>query len=121
MWTLTKRFTFEAAHRLAYHDGKCARLHGHSWVGYIECCGVELFERGSKTGMLIDYGDMSAALEPIVDGQLDHHYLNETLNLESPTSEVIAQWLYNALKTKLPLLSAVTIEETCTSRCEYRP
>ncbi len=28
---LKKTFPFEAAHQLKYHDGKCARLHGHSF------------------------------------------------------------------------------------------
>jgi 6-pyruvoyltetrahydropterin/6-carboxytetrahydropterin synthase len=34
-WLIYKEVRFEAAHRLPYHDGKCQRLHGHSWIGRV--------------------------------------------------------------------------------------
>lgn len=121
MFRLTKSFRFEASHQLMNHDGKCARLHGHSWVGSVVCEGYRLNLEGPKTGMLIDYGDISKAVEPYVEKLLDHWHLNESLQTEAPTSEFIACWLYGKLKADLPNLAAVIIEETCTSRCEYRP
>jgi len=39
--------------------------------------------------------------------------------LENPTSEVLAQWIWQRLAGQLPL-SAVVIRETCTSGCVYR-
>lgn len=121
MYKLEKTFKFEASHQLPKHDGKCQRLHGHSWRGTVVCEGADtdIEEAGPKTGMLIDYSVISAAVDPIVETYLDHYHLNDTLGLY-PTSEVIAKWLYMKLKPKLPLLAAVIIEETCTSRCEYR-
>lgn len=121
MFRLEKEFRFEASHQLIHHDGKCARLHGHSWVGRIVCEGPDLIQTGSKQGMLMDYGDMKTALEYWVEAFLDHHHLNQTLQMESPTSEAIAQWLFDNLKPALPLLTEVIVEETCTSRCIYRP
>lgn len=121
MWKLTKQFRFEASHQLPHHDGKCARLHGHSWIGYVECQGDALAPDGPKQGMLIDYGDISAAIKPLVDEVLDHYHLNESTGLSSPTSEELARWIFQRVKVSLPFLSAVIIEETCTSRCEYRP
>ena len=119
---LEKQFRFEASHQLHKHDGKCSRLHGHSWVGTAIIEGDLLIQSGPKSGMLMDYGDVSAALKPIVENYLDHWHLNETLpGLEEPTSERIALWLYNILKPSLPLLVAIRIEETCTSAAEYRP
>ena len=50
---------------------------------------------------------------------LDHHLLNEVDGLENPTSEVLAGWIWNRLKPVLPLLSSVTVHETCTSTCRY--
>ena len=70
-------------------------------------------------GYLIDYGDIKKAAEPLVK-RLDHYYLNEIEGLSNPTSEVLARWLWERLKPALPLLSAVIVHETCTSRCEYR-
>lgn len=120
-FSLEKEFRFEAAHRLVHHDGHCARLHGHSWRGRIICEGNRLYEEGPKRGMLIDYADMSAALRPVLETYLDHHFLNETLQTDSPTSEVIAAKLFFMLVQELPNLTAVVIEETCTSRCTFRP
>lgn len=121
MFTLTKSFRFEAAHHLPNHDGKCRRKHGHSWTGSVVVDGDTLFTDGPKAGMLIDYYDLSVAVNPIVEEYLDHHDLNQTLDLKNPTSELIAKWLFDKLKPRLPMLVAVIINETCTSACEYRP
>lgn len=120
-YRLTKRFTFEASHQLLYHDGRCARLHGHSFVGQIAVEGDELHPDGPKEGMLVDYYDLGQVLKPLVDGFLDHHHLNQTLETDTPTSEFIARWVYEQLKPRLPMLAEVTIHETCTTSCAYRP
>lgn len=121
MWTLEKRFTFEASHQLAYHDGQCRNLHGHSWKGAVIVTGPRLVDDGAKRGMLIDYADLSAIVKPLVAEYLDHHHLNDTLCTHTPTSEFIAQWLYHKVLPELParLTLAVRIEETATSSCEY--
>lgn len=119
MWKLTKRFTFEAAHRLPNHDGKCRRLHGHSWAAIVELGGSALHDTGPKQGMVVDYSDIKGAVGPLVEEYLDHHYLNETLEMENPTSEQIARWLFGKIKIRVPGLLSVTIEETCTCSCTY--
>ncbi len=112
-----KEFTFEAAHRLpnvpANH--KCARLHGHSFR-------VRVFVKGdvgARTGWVMDFGDISAAIAP-VRAQLDHYYLNEIPGLGNPTSEILARWIWRALKPSVAGLSAIELYETCTSGCVYR-
>ncbi|WP_035799593.1 6-carboxytetrahydropterin synthase QueD [Crocosphaera chwakensis] len=120
-WTIYKEFRFEAAHRLPYHQGKCSRLHGHSWVGrvYVSC--DRLQETGSQQGMVMDFGEISDYVDPLVENFLDHYYLNETTGLESPTSEAIAQWIFEKLESaQLPGLCMVEIRETCTSGAQYR-
>lgn len=119
MFTLTKEFKFEAAHVLVGHDGKCARLHGHSWKGRVILKGDTLHREGPKAGMLADFGDVSAAVQPLVEEYLDHHFLNETLGTDRPTSEFVAEWLFNKLRGKLRELAAVEVFETCTSSCRY--
>jgi 6-pyruvoyltetrahydropterin/6-carboxytetrahydropterin synthase len=121
MWRLEKDFSFEASHRLPHHDGKCQRLHGHSWKGKIVCESFELETSGPKSGMVMDYGDMDKALSPIIEEKLDHWHLNDTTGLENPSTEEVARWIYNQLKPHLPLLTSIIVEETCSSRCEYRP
>ncbi len=131
MYSVAKEFKFEASHQLLDHDGKCARLHGHSWVGYVRIEGTSLVLSGPKAGMLVDYGDLKGLVQPLVEQYLDHHHLNATLQMRMPTSEAIAQWIYNALRppfaalrTRYPennfWLESVVIRETCTSAAEYR-
>lgn len=111
-----KEFTFEAAHRLpSVQPGhKCARLHGHSFR-------IEIHVRGSvgaQSGWVLDFADIADAFKPLRD-QLDHNYLNEIDGLSNPTSEILAQWIWNRLRPTLPLLSKVVMRETCTSGCVY--
>ena len=114
---LVHEFRFEAAHRLPNvpQSHKCFRLHGHSFK-------VELAISGAvdeKSGWFIDYGELDRLWAPIY-AVLDHHYLNEVPGLENPTSEVLAKWIWDKLKPKLPSLDQVTLFETCDARCEYR-
>lgn len=121
-WTLRKEFKFEAAHFLPQHDGKCQRMHGHSWRGWVVLEGEDLQVAGAKQGMLQDYGDVSAVVKPMVEKYLDHYLLNDSIpGMANPTSENIARWVFNFLVPKLALLKAVVIQETCSSACEYRP
>jgi 6-pyruvoyltetrahydropterin/6-carboxytetrahydropterin synthase len=123
-WVLEKDIRFEAAHQLPEHDGKCARLHGHSWKGTIRVVGDVLVQEGPKKGMLIDYGDIRKITDALVEEKLDHHYLNDTLAfIGAPTSERVARWLYLAVAKLITdpdvQVESVTIEETCTARCTY--
>jgi 6-pyruvoyltetrahydropterin/6-carboxytetrahydropterin synthase len=114
---LSKSFHFEAAHNLpTFPDGhKCRRLHGHSFRFDVIVEG----DVDPAKGYLIDYGDIKKAAEPIVR-RLDHYYLNEIEGLSNPTSEVLAEWIFDKLKPALPQLTAIVVHETCTSSCEYR-
>ena len=115
--TLVKEFTFEAAHWLpTFPDAhKCRRLHGHSFRVEVHIAG--LVDPGR--GFLLDFGDIKSAYEP-VRRELDHYCLNEISGLENPTSEMLAHWIWQRLKPRLPELAAIVVHETCTSRCEYR-
>ena len=137
---LEKTFSFEAAHQLKFHDGKCARLHGHSFKLKIVVGGAsvehELIHEPNvpinklkptkhpKSNMLLDYGEISAVVEPFIEENLDHHFLNETLRSDSPTSEYIASYCFGYFSsefTKLGVeLREVRISETCTSEAIYR-
>ena len=114
---LRKTFQFEAAHLLPRlpKSHKCRRLHGHSFKVDIVVAG----ECDPKLGWLMDYAEISRRFRPIWQ-KLDHRYLNEIPGLKNPTSEEIAVWIWNKLKPKLPLLTEVTVAETCTARAVYR-
>lgn len=114
---VSKRFGFEAAHRLPAvpPDHKCARLHGHSFTVGLHVEGSV----GDESGWVIDFADIGAAFQPVWE-QLDHRYLNDVPGLENPTSERIAEWIWARVAPTLPGLAKVVVEETCTSRCTYR-
>ena len=82
--TVVKRVSFDAAHFLPGYIGKCAKMHGHHWV-------VELGVSGEidlDTGMVIDFGELSAFLEEKVVERFDHRLVNDII--ENPTAENIA-------------------------------
>ncbi len=115
--SLTKDFTFEAAHWLpTFPEGhKCRRMHGHSFRITVVVEG----EVPEGAGYLIDYGIVKQAIKPIEE-QLDHRLLNEIDGLENPTAEMLSRWIWRRLKPNLPLLAAVRVHETCNNGCEYR-
>ena len=112
-----REFTFEAAHRLPNvpADHKCARLHGHSFTVVVHVEGAI----GATSGWVMDFADLKAAFRPIHD-RLDHRYLNEIEELENPTSEHLARWIWRRLKPSLPRLTQVVVRETCCAGCVYR-
>jgi 6-pyruvoyltetrahydropterin/6-carboxytetrahydropterin synthase len=111
-----KEFSIEAAHWLPNvpEGHKCRRLHGHSFRIEIHVAGP----LDAHLGWVMDFADLKAAFQPIED-QLDHRCLNDITGLENPTSENLARWIWQHLKTELPALSKVVVRETCTSGCTY--
>ncbi len=116
MYTLAKRFRFDAAHFLPLlpEDHKCRRLHGHGFE-------VEVSVRGDaepRTGWVIDYAALSQVVRSVL-APLDHSFLNAVPGLENPTSEHLARWIWERLQPALPGLCRVTIFETPSNRCDY--
>lgn len=114
---LAKTFRFESAHLLPNvpEDHKCRRLHGHSFRATLRVTGPV----GPVTGWVMDYADLASAFEP-VRLALDHRHLNDIEGLENPTSEHVARWIWARLKPSMPLLTSITVHETCTASCTYR-
>lgn len=111
-------FRFDAAHQLKDHNGKCSRLHGHSWEFIVEIEGDI-----DENNMVIDYSEVSKIVKPLLDEKLDHWHLNDTLKEDNPTSEFVSKYIYNFLKPYFTnnkyYLKAVEVKETCTSACRY--
>lgn len=114
---LVREYRFEAAHRLPRlpQTHKCWRLHGHSFRFELALEG----EVDPQTGFLLDFADVDAVCQPVLD-KLDHYLLNDVEGLENPTSEILAAWIWDRIKPRLPQLTAVTVAETCDARCIYR-
>jgi 6-pyruvoyltetrahydropterin/6-carboxytetrahydropterin synthase len=109
---IRKQFPFEAAHVLPHHDGKCSRLHGHSYRLDVAVEG-SLQSVGPATGMVVDFDELSRSVRDSVIEALDHRYLNDTI--ENPTSENIIVWIWRRLEPILPGLAELTLWETATA------
>jgi 6-pyruvoyltetrahydropterin/6-carboxytetrahydropterin synthase len=84
-----KTFTFDAAHRLQSHDGKCKNLHGHTYqVEVIVGTRPEdgLFKEGPQEGMVLDFGELSRWWKPL-EITLDHRVI---LEADDPLNEALA-------------------------------
>lgn len=143
MITVTVRHRFEAAHRLPHLGGKCASLHGHSWLVAVEA---------APTGPLADgvVADMRALKQVFggwVDEHLDHAALlgaddplvpplmqagcrvypvgcgPESVGLVWPTVETVAALLANVARQAFAILGAepvrVQLTETATSAATW--
>ena len=114
---LRKQYHFEAAHRLPRvpEGHKCARLHGHSYEVVLELGGAV----DPRTGWLVDYAEIDSAWGELY-ARMDHRNLAELPGLENSTCENLCAYIWDALRPRLPALSAVTVSETHDSRCTYR-
>jgi 6-pyruvoyltetrahydropterin/6-carboxytetrahydropterin synthase len=109
---IRKQFSFEAAHVLPYHPGKCGRLHGHSYRLDVALDGA-LQTSGPASGMVEDFDDVATVVQREVVARLDHSSLNDVV--DNPTSELIALWIWERLAPALPGLSEVVLWETATA------
>ena len=115
---LKREYRFEAAHHLPRvpEGHKCRRVHGHSYK-------IELYVRGPvdpQTGWLIDFGVLDEVFEAEIFRKLDHRNLNDVPGLENSTCENLAAFVWQALRPRIPQLSAVTVWETTDACCTYR-
>lgn len=67
--TVAKKFRFESAHRLPWHDGLCKNLHGHSYR-----MTVALEGEPDERGFLVDFQVIKRVVKPLVEA-LDHSVL----------------------------------------------
>lgn len=120
MYELEKIFTFEAAHSLKYHDGKCHGMHGHSYILHVTLRSQTLQSSGPKVNMVMDFQDLNQIVKPMIDEYLDHRVLNETLKSDSTTVEFLCKWIFDYLSPQIPNLYGITVYETATSKATYR-
>lgn len=116
MFELKAQMYFSAAHHLLNYEGECENQHGHNWL-------VEAYVKGNildKSNILIDYKVLKKELKAVLD-LLDHKDINELSYFKeiSPSSEKIAEFIYNRLKEKISLVSKISVWETATSCASY--
>ena len=98
--TVTRRFSFDAAHYLPGHEGKCQNLHGHTYQLEVTVGREELIPGGSSEGMIIDFGELKTMVHRLVVDPLDHRCLNELLPYR-PTAENMVSHFFDVLSPVL--------------------
>ncbi len=117
MITVTRRFTFAAAHRLVKgYEGICSSLHGHNYT--LDITLSTPYSTLDKHGMILDFNAIRTAVTDGVLGKLDHATLvcsadkaligflrknhQRYVTFENnPTAEVIAEWILNEVNKVL--------------------
>ncbi|QIM64905.1 6-carboxytetrahydropterin synthase QueD [Frederiksenia canicola] len=138
MFKIAKEFSFDMAHMLDGHDGKCQNLHGHTYTLQVEI-GGELRTSGAKSGMVMDYSDLKAIVKTHILDKMDHAFIYDStserecqvanllnsLNSKTfaiptrTTAEQMAKYIFDTLcDVGLPV-SLIRLWETPTSYCEY--
>ena len=114
--TITKKFTFEAAHSLPNHDGKCKNLHGHSY-----CLEVTLYEKkktkGPEEGMIYDFAKLSKLVQKYILDKWDHQNLNEILPFTT-TVENLAEECFRILESQGLSVERIRLWETAKCYAE---
>lgn len=131
---LTRRETFNAAHRLfrpEYDDvknfevfGKCSNpnWHGHNYVLYVTVRG----ELSPENGMVVNLKDLSRVIRERIIEKIDH----KNMNLEVPfmqgrmaSAEGIAMAVWDELEKPIRIMGAqlykIRVEETENNSVEY--
>lgn len=110
--SVCKIFTFDAAHQLIGHKGKCSNLHGHTYKLEVVLKGVPSVEEGqSDEGFVVDFSDIKAIVKQLVVDRLDHAFL-------AMGNEPVLETLM-ATGSKVALLSFRTTAENMSAYIAY--
>ena len=124
MYRITREFSFDAAHHIEGHRGRCHSPHGHRWVVQVTVEGKVL----DNLGMLCDFSVLKANIGSMLDDHFEHKDLNTVFKFV-PTAENIAEFIYMYTCTRLRSefinlnikVCSVKVWETPTSCAEYVP
>ena len=97
--TLTKIFTFDAAHVLENYPGKCKHIHGHTYHLHVAVSGDIIDEINHPyNGMIIDFTDLKRWIHDSVLNLFDHalllHEVSTIAKLDFPNRERIYHTKY---------------------------
>lgn len=137
MYYIKTEQSFDAAHFLKNHTGKCHNLHGHRWRVVIELASETVEVDGPSKGMIIDFTDIKNDLKALCD-YLDHAFIYEKGTLKeltiealksedfrlveleiTPTAENLAKYFYDKLKSDKYPIHRVEVYETPNNMAAY--
>ena len=121
-WTLHTEFKFDAAHYIDGYDGKCGRMHGHTYKVHMKAKSHKLNPSAylKTLDMVCDFKELKWAAKDSERGGFDHGVLNDLMQ-ENTTAERIAEYIHQETKKRIPsgIELEVTVWETETSWVSY--
>lgn len=121
-WILHTEFKFDAAHFIEGYDGKCGRMHGHTYKVHVSAKSHKLNPSKylKSADMVCDFKELKWAAVDGTKGGLDHTVLNESIPVAT-TAERIAEYLHKETKARIPgdIELKITVWETESSWVEY--
>ncbi len=134
MWSITKIFKFETAHRISNYNGPCRNIHGHSYQLQVSISRSILRDND----MVMDFKDLKKIVKEHVISFLDHvlilkrnkeniqrfdHEEGPILWMDyEPTAERILEWIKEKLVQYLPQsvqVRKLTLFETSSGFVEW--
>lgn len=133
MFSVTKEFTFDAAHRLMNHKGLCANLHGHTYKVLVTLSSESL----NCDYMVVDFAHIKENIWERVLKYYDHSVILNVADTamikfledsncrvypynDEPTAENMAFYIANSVSVFLPNYRVeVTVYETPTSSAKF--
>lgn len=74
--TVTRKFEFDAGHRIPNHQSLCKHLHGHRYVLEVTLTGTTIEQKDARDfGMMIDFGDIKHVIKTYLVDEWDHAFL----------------------------------------------
>lgn len=126
---ITRKFEFDAGHRISTHLSQCRNLHGHRYVLEVTISGGIITDAGAPgQGMVMDFSDVKRIIRETLVDQWDHAFLvyagdtrvleflqslenHKTVVLEvQPTAENLALLAFDILHR--------TFRDSCAGRLE---
>lgn len=108
--SITKEYTFEAAHQLPLHSGKCKNLHGHSYQLMVTLSGP-IQKGGSSDGMIMDFAELNPIIKSVIIDKYDHQFLNDLLPFTTTVENLCVHFFIELKDAGLPI-SSLTLYET---------
>lgn len=131
--TTSKTWTFDAAHQLVGHFGKCANLHGHTYKLEVGLRGIPNTTPGaSDEGFVMDFYDLKKVVGEMIVDKMDHAFLAKgdepilpvlqasgkkvvILGFRSTVENMVRYICWKLMREKIPV-EYVTMWETPTGK-----
>ncbi len=121
-WILHTEFKFDAAHYIDGYDGKCGRMHGHTYKVHMKAKSHKLNPSAylNSSDMVCDFKELKWAAKDSEKGGFDHGVLNDVMQYNT-TAERIAEYIHSETQKRIPegIDLEVTVWETDSSWVTY--